>query len=79
MSALSRYFIDFNIVKKSPAAVFETAAVTLNVPRIKKPVFFGAVISLDSPFLIKENVFPKLAAAHREKFKPHLMLPLLIA
>ena len=71
MSLLPRKLEDFNIFKKSTPAVLKTAFRAPNVPVIQEPVLFRLIISLDSPLLIKKDVFPELAAAQSKKVESH--------
>ena len=77
MSFLTRQLIKRNESNKSLATFFKTSFIAANIPRIKQSELFCFVVSLDSPLLIKENIFPKLASAKSKKAASHyLIVPL---
>lgn len=77
MPLLPSQLIHADISNKSLAAFSETTLVTPDVPRVKQTKFLGFVMSLDSPFLVKENILPKLSAAACKKlnFMTYLLFP----
>lgn len=72
MPLLSADFISLNIFNKGFAAVFKGSFMAADVPVIKQSAFLGRKITLDSPFLVEEHVFPKMSAAAGIKVIFHL-------
>ena len=71
MSFLPRQFICFYIFDKSLAAFLKRAFMPAYVPIVQQPELFRSIISLDSPFLVKKDVFPGMAPAEGKKVAFH--------
>ena len=76
LSFLTGNFKRINVFYKSFSAFFKASLKPSYIPVVQKPKLFRRVVTLDSPFLIKEYIFPKITSAKSIKIFFHKNLNL---
>ena len=72
MAVLAGNLISLNIINKSFPAILKASLKTADIPVVKQTAFLGKGVALDTPFLIKEQIFPKMTAAQSVKIVFHV-------